>query len=47
MKQLKVVSGQIKTDLKSNAVTIQIEVEEAGIANKFIGNGTYAIHKIK
>jgi hypothetical protein len=47
LKQLKVVSGQIKTDLKSNMVTIQIDVEETGVTNKFVGNGTYAIHEIK
>ena len=47
LKKLKVVSGQIKTDLKSQTATIQIEVEQMGVTNKFIGNGPYAIHEIK
>ena len=47
LKKMRVVTGQIETDLKSSTVTIRIEVEQAGVTNKFIGNGTYAIQKLK
>jgi hypothetical protein len=46
-KKIGVVSGLIKTDLKSNTVTIDVEVEQAGTTNKFVGNGVYSIRRIK
>ncbi len=44
---LRVVSGQVVIDEKRHTATIDLEVESAGRTNKFIGNGTYRIHRLK
>jgi len=42
-KPVKIISGQIITDAKHGKATINIEIEQAGTTNKFIGNGEYKI----
>lgn len=44
---MRVVSGQVTTDIKRMTAKINIEVETGGHTNKFVGNGEYAIHKLK
>ncbi len=46
-KALKVVSGQVVTDLKRGTASIAIQVEQSGTTNKFVGNGEYRIKKAK
>ena len=46
-KPLHVVSGQIVTDLKRGTAKINLEIEQAGSTNQFIGNGEYRIIKLK
>jgi hypothetical protein len=46
-KALRVVSGQVTKDVKRARAKIEIEVESGGSTNKFIGNGEYAIKKLK
>jgi len=46
-KALRVVSGEVTTDLKRGRAKIEIEIESSGHTNKFIGNGEYAIRKLK
>jgi hypothetical protein len=42
---LKVVSGSVVLDRSSQTMTVDIQVEQAGSTNQFIGNGTYSFHK--
>ena len=46
-KPLHVVSGQIVTDLKGGTAKINIQIEQGGSTNQFIGNGEYRIIKLK
>src|SRR5690349_12604329 len=46
-KPLKIVSGQIVIDPKRNKADINIQIEQSGATNKFIGNGDYKIVKLK
>jgi hypothetical protein len=46
-KSLKVVSGQISIDAAQTVATIELTVEQAGVTNKFVGNGKYKIKKLK
>ncbi len=45
-KPLRVVSGQVTTDLKRGRASIQCEVEIRGSTTKFVGNGEYKIRKL-
>jgi hypothetical protein len=42
---LKVVSGHLTIDHSGHTVAIDIRVEQAGITNQFIGNGTYSFQE--
>jgi hypothetical protein len=42
---LKVVSGHIAVDQNAQSVEIDIQVEQAGATNQFVGNGTYSFHQ--
>jgi len=46
-KPLKIVAGQIRINPTQNTAQIDLLVETAGATNKFIGNGTYKIKKVK
>jgi hypothetical protein len=46
-KSIKIISGQITTDAKCKKATVDIDIEQAGTTNKFIGNGEYKIVKLK
>jgi hypothetical protein len=44
---VKIISGQVITDMKRMTAKIDIEFESGGHTNKFPGNGDYRIHKLK
>jgi hypothetical protein len=46
-KPARIVSGQVVRDPKRDQASIAIELERAGITNKFIGNGKYRINKAR
>ncbi len=45
-KSLRIVSGQVATDLKRGTANIAIKVEIGGTTNIFVGNGQYRIHQV-
>ena len=42
---LKVVAGTVVIDHSAHTMSIDIQVEQAGVTNQFIGNGTYLFHE--
>jgi hypothetical protein len=42
---LKVVSGHVLVDRKAQSVEIDIQIEQAGVTNQFVGNGAYSFHQ--
>jgi hypothetical protein len=44
---LSVVAGKVVIDHDGTAMTIDIQVEQAGVTNQFVGNGTYTIQQPK
>jgi hypothetical protein len=46
-KAVHLVSGQVKTDVKRGRARIEVQVESGGSTNTFVGNGEYAIRRLK
>jgi hypothetical protein len=44
---LSVVAGKIVIDHDNDTMKIDIQVEQAGVTNQFVGNGTYTIQQPK
>ena len=42
---LKVVSGSVTVDHNAQRVEVDIQVDQAGVTNQFVGNGTYSFHQ--
>ncbi len=44
---VKIVSGRISVDAKQAKAEIALQIEQGGVTNAFVGNGTYSIIKLE